>query len=404
VWAKVLALALVALVARYEGAAGLGRYVLVTTLMGLTGVLTDAGLSVLLMRETAQQRDPERQRELLGSLLPLRSSLAALGSGVLIGLSLGPFFPARVRALFPIGALTLLPQALTGILAGFINGRRRMDVTSAIDMVVRLLTVVGAWPALRAGYGVSAVLAATGGAGLLGVLFHTLALRHWRLLPTIRVRPIDWWSHLSAAYPFALTGIIAMAYARLDLVLLSAWQGDLAAGQYGGAYKLWEALGMVPSSLLDAMFPEMARLAGHEEGVSRLRALLRRGGPLLLAVGVLLSTVGALLAARLMPLVFGRAETQVQSVAAFRILVWGIPAMFLYLLSGHLLYALGRQRWVTTGMLIVAVVNVGLNALVIPRWSVLGVSTVALSTAWLLCGILLGQATQALGQRSRSRP
>jgi O-antigen/teichoic acid export membrane protein len=403
-WAKLLALGLVALVARHEGAAGLGRYVLITTLTGLAGAVTDAGLSVLLMRDVAQLRDPSRQRELLGSVLPLRMGLATLGSGLLLGLSLMPLFPAQVSELLPFGALALLPQAATRTVAGFINGRRRMHVSSALDMAVRLLTVAGAYPALRAGYGVAGVLACTAGAALLGVVLHYLALRRWRLLPCIHLRPTRWRAHLSAAYPFALTGIIAVAYARLDLVLLSAWQGDVAAGHYGAAYKLWEALGMVPSSLLDAMFPEMARIAGQREGLNHLRALLRRSGPLLAIGGLLLSAAGTALAGRLMPLVFGGAETQSESVAAFRLLVWAIPAMFLYLLSGHTLYALGRQRRVTWSMLVVALVNVGLNVLIIPRWSVLGVTGVALFTAWLLCAILVAQAWHAFRPDGRTWP
>jgi O-antigen/teichoic acid export membrane protein len=402
VWAKLLALALVALVAHYEGAAGLGRYVLITTLMGLTGAVTDAGLGVLLMREVARQRDHLRQRELLSSVLPLRMGLAIVGSVLLIILALGPFFATDRRGLLSIGAVALLPQAVTGALAGFVNGRQRMDVSSGLDMAVRLLTVAGAWPALVFGGGVTGVLACTAGAGVLGVFMYAAVLRRWRLLPCLRLDPTDWLSHLSTAYPFALTGIIAMAYARLDVVLLSAWQGDVAAGTYGAAYKLWEALGMVPSSLLDAMFPEMARLAGQKKGLSRLRSLLRRGGPLLIIGGLLLSSAGASLAGRLIPLVFGHMETPGQGIAAFRILVWAIPAMFLYLLSGHILYALGHQRQVTAGMLVVAVVNVGLNLVVIPRWSTLGVSGVALCTAWLLCGILLAEAWRALRLEGRT--
>jgi O-antigen/teichoic acid export membrane protein len=396
VWAKLLALALVALVARYEGAAGLGRYVLVTTLIGLTGAVTDAGLNVFLMREVARQHDASRQRELLGGVLPLRIGLATLGSGLLIGLGRGPFPLAETRGLLPIGALALVPQAMTGALAAFVNGRRRMDVTSGLDMAVRLLTVAGAWPALHIGYGVTGVLACTVGAGLLGVLLYAAVLRRWGLLPRLHFSPADWRAYLVTAYPFALTGIIAMAYRRLDVLLLSTWQGDVAAGQYGGAYRLWEAVGMIPSSLLDAMFPEMARLATGKEGLARLRSLLRRGGPLLTIGGLSLSATGFALAGRLVPLVLGPAETYAPSIAAFRILVWAAPATFLYLLGGHILYALGRQRRVTGSMLLVAVVNLGLNLLVIPRWSVPGVSGVALLTAWLLCGMLLARARNAL--------
>ena len=75
-WARLLSLALVALVARYEGTAGLGRYVLVLTVVGIAGAVSDLGLSTLLTREAARDVGREQQRELLGTVLPLKAGLA----------------------------------------------------------------------------------------------------------------------------------------------------------------------------------------------------------------------------------------------------------------------------------------------------------------------------------------
>jgi O-antigen/teichoic acid export membrane protein len=72
--------------------------------------------------------------------------------------------------------------------------------------------------------------------------------------------------------------------------------------------------------------------------------------------------------------------------------------MFLYLLSGHVLYALGRQRRVTIAMLVVGLVNVVLNLIVIPRWSYLGAAAVALFSEWLLVTLVYPQARSALGR------
>ena len=73
VGARLLSLVLVAMVARYESAAGLGRYVLVLTVLGFAGALTDLGLNVYLTREVARESDRWRQSELLGRVLPLTS-------------------------------------------------------------------------------------------------------------------------------------------------------------------------------------------------------------------------------------------------------------------------------------------------------------------------------------------
>lgn len=400
VGSKVLSLILVALVTRYEGAAGLGRYVLVTTVVGLAAAVTDVGLSMFLTREVARVRSSSRRQDLLGRLLPLRLGLAALGATALMGLTWGALLPAETHQLVAIGALSLLPRAAMGLLGGFVNGYQRMDVTSAIEMVARLITAAGAAPALAAGLGIPGVLVSAAAADIVGLLIYGAALRSWRLLPRLHLAPVVWRRTLSDAYPFAMTGIIAMAYRRLDVVLLSAWQGDVAAGQYGAAYKLWETLGLIPASLLDAMFPEMARLAQARAGIERLRRIRRRAGPLLATGGLLLSAVSAMLAGVLVSTVYGPDQSHGSAVTAFRLQVWAVPAMFLYLLNGHALYAVGRQRWVTGAMAITGLANVGLNLLVIPRWGVPGVSAVALLSAWLLWALLSSLARRALREES----
>jgi len=398
--AKLLSLVLMALVTRYGGTEELGRYVMVTAIVGLGVAITDLGLSMLLTRAVAREREISDQRNRLEDLLPLRMGLAVLGAALLILLGSGPFFQVGSRRLLYLGSLTLLPKAAAGILGGFVNGHQRMDVTSSIDVVARTLTLVAAVPVLTAGYGVPGLLACTAAADTVGVLIYGIVLRSWHLLPRFRLAPTAWRSALSDAYPFALTAIIATAYRRLDVMLLSARKGDLAAGQYGAAFSLWEAVGLIPASLLDAMFPEMARMARGTEGREELRRIRRRVGPLLLVGGLLLSVASSLLAGTLLPLVFGRVQGQGSAVAAFRLQVWAVPAMFLYLLNGHTLYALGRQRWVTAAMAVTGLANVGLNLLVIHRWGVLGVSAVALFSAWLLWGLLGWLARRALTEEA----
>jgi O-antigen/teichoic acid export membrane protein len=70
--------------------------------------------------------------------------------------------------------------------------------------------------------------------------------------------------------------------------------------------------------------------------------------------------------------------------------------MFLYLLGGHTLYALGEQRRVTIAMALVGLTNVIFNIIVIPRWGGLGAGGVALFSEWLLLLLLYPQARRVL--------
>jgi O-antigen/teichoic acid export membrane protein len=153
---------------------------------------------------------------------------------------------------------------------------------------------------------------------------------------------------------------------------------------------------MLPASLFDAMFPEMSRLSSTRQGKEKLRRLFRASTWLMLAGGLVLALLGALLADPLLSLIYGSQENYAAAVLPFQLLVGASPAMFLYLLSGHTLYALDRQRRVTAAMLLVGVVNITLNLIVIPRWGYIGCAAVALLSEWLLCGLLYPQARRAL--------
>jgi O-antigen/teichoic acid export membrane protein len=404
VGARLLSLVLVAMVARYESAAGLGRYVLILTVVGFAGAVTDLGLNVFLTREVARESERQRQSDLLGRVLPLKLGLSALGLAGLAAIALFAPVPEAVARLLALGGLLLMPEAAVGAMRAFINGRQRMEISGAIDVAMRLLAVTASLPLLNAGLGVVGVLTATLGAGLVGVLLYSSLLWHWRTAPRWRWAPAAWRIYLSQSYPFALTSIAAMVYARVDFLLLGLWQGEVAAGLYGAAYKLWEAVGLLPASLMEAMFPEMSRLTSSQDGRYRLRTLFRSATWVVLTVGLVLAAAGVLAAGILVPLIFGAEGDYAPAVLPFRLLVCGLPAMFLYLLCGYTLYSLDRQRRVTAAMLVVGVVNVVLNLYAIPRWSYAGAAAVALLSEWLLLAILYPQARRALAVSIPSYP
>lgn len=396
VWAKLLSLALVALVARYEGTAALGSYVLVLTLVNIAAVASDLGLNTYLTREAARETQDMRQRDLLGLLLPLKTGLSITGTVILILLAALMPFPEDAKKLIPLGALALLPEGITGTMAALMNARQRMEVSAALNMTVRLVAVVGSLLALTSGFGVAGVLIWSLVASLLGLIISGTVVWRWQLWPRYRLDLQAWRACLQESYPFALTAIIAVVYMRLDLILLSMWQGEIVAGWYAAAYKLWEAFGLLPTSLLEAMFPAMSRLSTNHAGVGRLRSLFHSSTRAMASGGFLLAAFGTWGAMILMSLVYGGTGDQGPAVITFRLMVWAIPAMFLYLLSGHTLYVLGFQRRVTAAMLLVALTNGILNLVVIPRWSYRGAAVVALTSEWLLFALLYPLARRVI--------
>jgi len=184
--------------------------------------------------------------------------------------------------------------------------------------------------------------------------------------------------------PFAVTSAAAMVYTRADLLVLAFFHGDAVAGRYGTAYRLWEALGMIPASFLDALFPELSRLGDRSLAGDRLRVLYRRGRRIVSLGAVLMSLVALATATPLIALFFGRTPDAGLAAGVLRLLLLAFPFTYLYLLNGHTLYAIGQQRRVTAAMVGVVVVKLLLDVLFVPRWSIWGAAGVALASEALL--------------------
>lgn len=393
---RLLSLVLVALVARYEGATGLGRYALIVTTLGIVGAAADLGLNMYLTRAVARLDDRQRERDALSGVLPIKLALSLAATLLVWGAALAGPWPEPTRQALWMGSLLLLPDQIQGGLRAFVNGRQRMKISALVDVCVRALGLAGSLAALAGGWGVSGVLGVAAGASAIGVLMYGGALWRWGDLAALRLATADWRAILGASYPFALTGIIAVAYSRVGLLLLGAWQGEAAAGWYSAAYKLWEAVGLLPGNLLEALFPELARLGASEGGAHRLRRLFRTGAWAMLAAGLALALGGIALAGLLVRLVYGAGPDDAPTVLLFRVLICAAPALFVYLLAGHTLYALERQRRVTMAMLAVGLLSLGVNALAIPRWGQVGAAGAAALSEWALAGLLVAQARRAL--------
>jgi O-antigen/teichoic acid export membrane protein len=270
-----------------------------------------------------------------------------------------------------------------------------MDLSSGLAAVTRLVATVGALIAVASGGAAMAILWCHVAAATLGAVVSLTLFLRMVGTPIIDLRQMVH-SHIARTYvteafPFAATGFVAMLYRRLDLLLLGAWHGELVAGWYGAAIRLWEAGHLLPASLLDALFPEMSRMMAFPNGRRRLYQVVTVGGAVSVTVGICLAAAGALLGPVGLRFIYG-ADVAGAVLKSWWFLVGALPAVFLYLLGGHALNAVGEQRAVTIGMLITALVNTVANVAVIPAWGHTGAAAVLMVSEWLLCLLLYGGA------------
>lgn len=363
---RVLALGYVVVVARGLGLEGFGQLVTVTAYLAIFGVLTDFGVTLLTVRDVA--RDPARSQRYLVHALVVRGCLglaAYAGLLLLVGVSYPPPLPAYAA----IGGLVLIPSALAGAFIAILTARERMELVATLSALIPLITLGLAWPVLGAGWGVAGllwvlVLANLLQAGLAGfcVLGRVATLSG----------PIAWEEIgrlLRGAWPYGCFALLGMVYLRIATVVLSGLEGDAAVGLYNAAFKLVEALTVLPVALMGGLFPLMAAQA-VEGADGPLADTYRHATRLLGWLAFPLAVGTTLLAAPIIEIFFGAAYAGAAPVLA--LLVWGLALLFLNAPVGHVIFSSNRVRAFLPWAALHTGGYVGLTVLLVAWYGVLG--------------------------------
>ena len=194
----------------------------------------------------------------------------------------GPGDTRRALALLGLAALV---NAFVDYLLAIFRGFERLADEAHLNVARALLMAAGGLGALAVHRSVGA-LGAGLCAGMVGSGLLRAAPAATRLRPRARRRAGSiaqlWRAAAGEALPLWLATLFSLLYFKGDVVILKAFAGNAEVGAYSAAYKIFEGLMIVPSVVLAATFPPLARAKGDPERQRRWEVAL---AALLLALG-----------------------------------------------------------------------------------------------------------------------
>lgn len=373
----------VVVAARVLGASDFGAYSTAAAFAVILSILATLGMMPLLIRDLA--RAPERAPELIraahvvktGSNLVMLAVLFVLVRWVLA-------YPEPVQWAALLLGLSYAVAAYGDNLGAWFQARERMHVWTQASATYGLVTGVAGLVLILATSSFVWFAAAplVGQAAAVGWLLA-------RLPPEVRAgQGISWPQvrllvrHLA---PFAAAYIALTVYYKVDVLLLAQWRPAADVGVYNAAYKfvdIFQALVLVAAV---AVYPRLSRAAPRGEEPRRWAGTRVTELALMMALPV----AGGLWILRdpVIGLLYGDAYGA--SVPVLAILAVVLPALALNILAGYVLGAAGRMYHVAVPYAGAVVVNVGLNALLIPRLGPEGAALSMLGSEILLGGVLL---------------
>jgi O-antigen/teichoic acid export membrane protein len=376
-----LGVVVTALVARTLGNAGYGQLATIIAILGLTGYLTNFGTEGVVVREAS--RDPEHEFEWLGAVMLLR--LIALVPMILLSLGAVVLIHKSQQMLIA-GAILVLGMPFDGIGAlGLIFQLRVRNTVPVLVITLRSVLWAAAVVIIHTqGGGMVALAAAMAVTNGIGSIVQALAARRlagrWPRPSRKRLRAL-----VRVGVPLGISGVLIIAYANIDQVIVFQLAGSKAAGLYGAVYRLLEQAHFVPFSVLTTMATVIAASWPHDRE-RMLRAAQTTGELMALTSFGALAFVTAA-ATPIMRLIFGAEFTA--AAPALPVLFGAFVFICFGYLNGNLLAVLGLQRKLLLISLIALVVNLVGNLILVPIDGFMGAAWMTLITEVVVWGMSL---------------
>lgn len=368
-----------AFLVRHLSVSDFGIYTTITVFLAFGSLFADFGMSQVVVRDVAQERDSGRV--VVPNAILIALSLATLAWGGLILLAAVFNYPDRVQGLLLVAGAALLFNAVAQLSAATVKAFERMEVLAAINSGISISSAVLGILLLEMGKGLSAQVGLIVASAAVTALLLSVIV-HFRFVPfslTFRAavsRRILW-----ETLPIAILLGCNIVLTKSDLVMLSKMQTMAAVGIYGAAVKIIDFLGIFTASALGAMLPLIAA-RWNQSSRSALRNY-QQALRVFIVLGMAVTVGVFMLSGDIVALIFGASYQA--TVLPLRILIW---ALFFNFLSGpvglFLLVSRERLFHVIPYALAVTALSIALNLVLIPRYGYIGASGVRVVSSALL--------------------
>lgn len=375
---KIAIFFLTIIVAREFGVSNFGKYNLALSFVMIFSVISNLGSNTFLFREIA--RNKHLSSKYVSNILVMRVILSIIFFIIVYVFAIVFNYSADVKRLVYLFAGWSCFLNLTYV---FRSGFKAMEamkwdaVVSALDNILRLIiTAILICMGLNIfGVGV-AYLMATFIALCLGIF---LWIRNFSKLD-FRLDFSLWQVAIREMRFLALVAILAPLFGRIDVLVISHFNGESAVGLYSASLKLVWMLIFLPDFISQAAFPRLSQHAlNNIDKFSRLISYLLKAN---LVLTFFVSLLAFLLAHQIISLIYG--VRYLASVKVLQILIWIFPLHGINSVFIHGLNAKNKQKINTILIGLILIINVILAIILAQKYSYIGVAFATLISAFLL--------------------
>lgn len=375
-----LGLGTTALLTRYLGTGGYGNYTLVFAYLSFFSTIADFGLQFTVVQELTKKEI--QQQTIYSTFLSIKLFLVI--ASVVLALIFLLFFPypSVIKTAIIVGAISVAFGNLMGYATTIFQSFVRLDLVTILDIVAKIVTVIGIIMFIHMNLGLYALITAVGIGNLAGLCAAAIILRQ-KISVSFHVNTILAKQILKASIPIGFAAFISLLYFKVDTVMLSLYKSASDVGVYSFSYKIFENTLTLWSFYIASLYPLLSKFY-HKKEKTLFSTVLQRSYLLASGGGIVCILILFLLAPFLVEL-FGGTHFHA-SILPLRILSLSIPLFFLDNIFYSLFLILHRVKNILFIMCLALLSNILLNLFFIPRFGFIGASITTVLTEGAVLG------------------
>lgn len=364
------------LIARLLGPGEFGDYAVLLSIFSLYMIPISSGVTEGVQKFVAESRDAANWREhVISFYLVLAVAIVSLGALVLFVFTALGFaetvFGSRFTGYFYLLAVFVVISQLRALSYHTVLGFGIEAVSESLNVVKKLATVLVGIGLVVAGFGVAGMLAGHIVANLVVALAAGYVIARRVSVQALFQRPpsFPYRELLSFNGLNILLVFLVMSLFHIDVVMIRTFVDSEATGYYKAALSLAEFVWVAPLALQVLLLHSSSSLwsEGREEAITELAAKVTRFAVLL----VILLAIGlGVLADRFVPLYYGEEFTV--ATLPLRLLLPGVVGFAAARPLQAISQGSGQIRTLIVAIGGAAGLNLVLNALLIPRYAMVG--------------------------------
>lgn len=378
--------------ARYLSPANFGILSFAIAFTAIISVLGDLGLHWYATRDLS--RDMTKAPQYLANLIPVKIILAALSYGIIVAVVFLTGLPRQTALTVSFIGISVVLNIFMLLFQGFYQAAEKMEFVGFGQLLSAALIFAGVFIAIFLKLDLVAFALIYLLSSIITLIFHLIVMRTafpGRLPGSIRSGLKIELSFVAGAFaacwPIAVALIFNALYSWIDTIILSVLCDTTVAGYYNASYKMVMTLYIIPVSLGAAVFPAMARYYIIDRNMSELT--LEKSLKYLFILSLPIAAATTVLSERFILQFYG--EAFLPAALSLKILIWSIPFYFTNIIFGNYFNVANRQIVSTLACVVMAVVNIAVNLIFIPRLGLAAAGAAKLAADVSFMAVLFSQ-------------